>query len=103
MTDETYTYRWTSDWPAVIADHTTPEGTGVDAVPGREFSTIAPVDSPFARPVNATAKKAAKAVKAAAPEADDPDDKTQEPDAAGGDPPAEDPNPDGGQPAATEA
>lgn len=73
MSEEIYTYRWTSDWPAVIAGHTTPEGTGVDAFPGQNFSTIAPVDSPFAKPANAAAKKAAKdlAAQAEQPSTDD--------------------------------
>lgn len=46
-----YRYRWTSDFPASIDGHTTPEGNGVSVHPGKEFTTVEPVDHPFARPV----------------------------------------------------
>lgn len=40
-----HTYKWTGEYAVVIADHTTPEGSGVLAVPGEEFSTIEEIDT----------------------------------------------------------
>lgn len=38
-------YRWAGDYAAVIAGHTTPDGTGVKALPGEEFETVEPIDT----------------------------------------------------------
>jgi hypothetical protein len=51
MSPDTYTYRWTGDEAVIIGGHTTPEGSGVLAEPGQNFSTIEPFDHPQARPV----------------------------------------------------
>ena len=53
---KTYRYRWTSDHAAVIDGYTTPDGEGVLAEPGREFTTTEPLDHQFARPVDKSGK-----------------------------------------------
>ena len=54
-------YRWTNDWPGIIAGATTPEGNGVAVEPGKEFETVEPIDVPFAEPVESAKKTTKKA------------------------------------------
>lgn len=65
-----YEYKWTGGTGVIVAGHTTPEGTGVKAEPGKKFRTIAPIDHPLAAPVSKSAKAAAKGE----PVDEDPDD-----------------------------
>lgn len=39
-----HTYKWTGEYAVVIGDHQTPEGSGVLAVPGEEFTTVEELD-----------------------------------------------------------
>lgn len=61
-----HTYKWTGEYAVVIGDHQTPEGSGVLAVPGEEFSTVDELDLeqiPQAVPVVGGKPKAASKVK----------------------------------------
>lgn len=62
----THTYKWTGEYPVVISDHQTPEGAGVLAVPGEEFTTVEEIDLeqiPQAVPVVGGRPKATSKVK----------------------------------------
>lgn len=61
-TPEVYTYEWTGDWEVIMADHVSPQGAAVSAVPGEQFETMEPVSTfyiPAAEPISPNAIAAA--------------------------------------------
>ena len=63
-----YTYRWGGDYAVVLGAHSSPEGTGVLAKPGKEFTTTEPFDHPDAIPQDGSKKPKSEV---AAPESTD--------------------------------
>jgi hypothetical protein len=51
----TYTYRWAGDYPVVV-HRTSPEGTGITAYPGHEFTTTEPFEHKDAIPVEGASR-----------------------------------------------